>query len=231
MQKVTDGLMVLPQCHHITSGNGINMQSWHDVLLQFICLWNNFGESMGVPWFKISRKTTHPAPLSCWYIIPCLSSCNWFLSLNTASGDVQKSELQFFRKICFSFSSWKKVKGKKKKEKGIHPKSQSSFVQEPEASLQLPLQVLSGITIFLTACGFSEDSPASKGGSYKLIFSQAILSVKSSIIILHTRSYNHGPVRCTHLFTFWIRLVIKQSPCLQGLSCLTQRSAFSLYHS
>lgn len=91
---------------------------------------------------------------------------------------------------------------KSRKKKGIHPKSQSSFVQELEASLQLPLQVLSGITIFLTAYGFSEDSPASKGGSYKLIFSQAILSVKSSIIILHTRSNNHGPVRCTHLFTF-----------------------------
>lgn len=74
-----------------------------------------------------------------------------------------------------------------------------------EASLQLPLQVLSGINIFVTFCapnvhGFSEDSPASKGQTF--IFSQGILSVKSSIIVLHTRSDNHSPVRCAHLFAF-----------------------------
>lgn len=37
MQEVTDGLMVLPQCHRIAAGNSINMQSEHDV-----CYYSSF---------------------------------------------------------------------------------------------------------------------------------------------------------------------------------------------
>lgn len=80
------------------------------VLLQFICLQNNFGESVGVLWFKISRKNTHAAPPGCSSVIPFLSSCNGVLSFNSASGAGQKSELQFFSKFCFSSQLKKKKK-------------------------------------------------------------------------------------------------------------------------
>jgi len=63
------------------------------------------------------------------------------------------------------------------------------------------------------------------------IFSEGVLSVKSSVTVLHTRSHNRGPVRRTQLFAFRILVVVKQSPCLQDFSHPPHDSAFSLYHS
>lgn len=54
----------------------------------------------------------------------------------------------------FAFISIQKEKTTKTTTREIHPKFQTNFVQEPEASLQLPL---SGISIFVIFCAPSTD--------------------------------------------------------------------------